>query len=95
MHTRYFGQLCSFCATVVGQTVGTAIADPARWGLDFAFTAVFAALLVSLWRGKRDLFPWAVAAAVAVAAERWLPGKWYILLGGLAGSGAGAWRDAD
>ncbi len=44
-------------ATVVGQMLGSAIADPAQWGLDFAFTAVFIALLVSLWQGKSNLLP--------------------------------------
>ena len=39
-------------------------------------------------KGKSDP-PWTVAAAVAVAAHHWLPGQWYILLGGLAGSFAG------
>jgi 4-azaleucine resistance transporter AzlC len=77
-------------ATVVGVTAGAALGDPARWGLDFAFTAAFVALLVGMWRGRRDLAPWVVAAAVALAAAHWLPGKWYILLGGLAGSVAGA-----
>ena len=77
-------------ATVVGQVAGNALQDPARWGLDFAFTAVFIALLAGLWKGKSDLLPWAVAAVVAIAASIWLPGKWYILLGGLAGSLVGA-----
>jgi 4-azaleucine resistance transporter AzlC len=79
-------------STLIGRTIGGALRDPARWGLDFAFTAVFLALLVGLWRGRSDLLPWAVAAAVAVAAHSWLPGQWYILLGGLAGSIAGAVR---
>ena len=34
--------------------------------------------------------PWAASAAVAVAAYAWLPGVWYIALGGLAGTIAGA-----
>jgi 4-azaleucine resistance transporter AzlC len=76
-----------------GYLLGAGLGDPARWGLDFMFTAVFTALLVGLWKGKADLLPWAVAAGVAVAAAQWLPGKWYILLGGLAGSLVGAWRD--
>jgi 4-azaleucine resistance transporter AzlC len=80
-------------ATLVGRTAGSALQDPARWGLDFAFTAVFIALLVGLWKGKSDLLPWAVATIVAVITARWLPGKWYILLGGLAGSLAGAVQD--
>ncbi len=82
-------------ATVIGQSLGAAIPDPARWGLDFASIAVFLALLVGMWRGKTSLLPWLVAAVVALAASRLLPGKWYILLGGLAGSLVGAWRDVD
>jgi 4-azaleucine resistance transporter AzlC len=81
-------------ATVIGQTVGAAIQNPARWGLDFAFTAMFVALLVGMWKGKAQLVPWAVAAVVAVAVAEFLPGKWYILLGGLAGSVVGAMIDA-
>jgi len=77
-------------STLVGQTVGASIQNPAQWGLDFAFTAVFTALLVGMWKGKSNFLPWAVAAAVAVAAAHWLPGKWYILLGGIAGSAVGA-----
>ena len=81
-------------STLIGRTIGGALRDPARWGLDFAFTAVFLALLVGMWRGRSDLLPWAVAAVVAVAAHHWLPGQWYILLGGLAGSLAGVVRRA-
>ncbi len=82
-------------STLVGHTLGGALRDPARWGLDFAFTAVFLALLVGMWRGKSDLVPWAVAAAVAVAAHSWLPGQWYIVLGGIAGSLVGAARHGN
>jgi len=73
-------------ATLAGGTLGGALRDPARWGLDFAFTAVFVALVVGLWRGKGDALPWAVAALVAVVVDRLLSGTWHILLGGLAGS---------
>jgi 4-azaleucine resistance transporter AzlC len=82
-------------ATVVGRLGGAAVGDPARWGGDFAFTAVFVALLVGQWKGKTDLVPWAVAGLVAVLAERLLGGTWYILLGGLAGSVVGAVRHAN
>ncbi len=79
-------------ATFAGSMLGGAIGDPTRLGLDFAFTAVFIALLAGLWRGKGDLLPWIVAAAVAIAGAHLLPGKWYILLGAVAGSLVGAWR---
>lgn len=81
-------------STVIGQTIGAFINNPAQWGLDFAFTAVFTALLVGMWKGKSNILPWIVAAAVAVAAAHWLPGKWYIILGGIAGSLVGAFSDA-
>jgi 4-azaleucine resistance transporter AzlC len=90
--------LALFCswlgATLIGSVAGAWLGDPARWGLDFAFTAAFVALLAGMWKGKADVLPWALAAAVALAAAHWLPGKWYILLGGLAGSIAGAVRHA-
>lgn len=82
-------------ATVIGQNLGSAIADPASWGLDFAFTAVFIALLFSLWQGKTNLLAWTVAAITAIITARWIPGKWYILLGGLVGSFVGAIHDVD
>lgn len=79
-------------ATVVGYQLGAVL--PASWrvGLDFVFLAAFVALLAGLWKGRSDLLPWAVAAGVALLAARWLPGTWYILLGGLSGSLVGAVR---
>lgn len=73
-------------ATFLGRVAVSALADPSEWGLDFAFTAVFIALLIGLRRGRRDILPWLVAAGAAVAASQLLPGKWYILIGGLLGS---------
>lgn len=81
--------VCTFFGTIFGGV----LQDPARYGLDFAFTAVFLTLLVGMWQGRRSLLPWAASAAVAVAAYAWLPGVWYIALGGLAGTLAGALQD--
>ena len=75
---------------VTGYGLGSAIDDPSRWGLDFAFTATFLALLLGMWRGKADLLPWLVAALVAIATAGSLEGSWHILAGGLTGSFAGA-----
>ena len=82
-------------ATVVGYLLGNLINNPEQWGLDFAFLAVFIALLVAQWKGRKSAIPWTVAAVVAIAASYWLPDKWYILLGGLAGSLTGAWLNDD
>ena len=77
-------------ATIVGQTLGSALQDPRALGLDFAFSAVFIGLLVGFWKGRGDLLPWGIAALVAIVAALWLPGKWYIVAGGIAGSIVGA-----
>ena len=93
------GGLLMFAAwtgsTLVGGFFGGAIEHPERWGLDFAFTAVFLALISGMWKGRSNILPWTVAAVVAVVAHQWLPGQWYILLGGLAGSFAGVVRRGD
>jgi 4-azaleucine resistance transporter AzlC len=84
--------------TAVGHLLGAGISaqDLVTWGIDFIVTAVFVALTVSLWRGKSDLLPWLIAAGVSLGAYLLLPGtRWYIVLGGLAGSIVGAFRDAD
>ena len=91
----YFGAATSCYLTwllspLIGRLIGAAIDDPVKYGLDFAFTATFLALLFGLWKGKTDLVPWGVAALVAIAASMLITGNWYILLGGLAGSLAGA-----
>jgi 4-azaleucine resistance transporter AzlC len=84
------GGLCvlsAWCAgTMLGHRLGAVIQNPEAYALDFAFVAVFTALTVSLWRGRQDVLPWLVAAVVAVGVEQLLPGKWYILAGGMAGA---------
>ncbi len=89
------GGLLLLCAwslgTLSGNLLGSFINRPETYALDFAFVAVFAALTLSLWRGKRDdCLPWIVAALLALAGERLLPGKWYIVLGGVGGALAAA-----
>jgi predicted branched-subunit amino acid permease len=80
--------LCSVWAmgTLLGHQLGALVARPERFALDFAFVAVFTALAVSMWRGKADIVPWVIAALLSVATEQWLPGKWYIVIGGLGGA---------
>jgi 4-azaleucine resistance transporter AzlC len=79
-------------STAFGYVLSASIQNPAQWGLEFVFTAVFAAILAGMFKSKSDLIPWAVAAAVAVIVSIFIPGKWYILAGGIAGSIAGYLR---
>jgi len=75
---------CWVGATIIGATAGGVIGDPARYGIDFVLAAVFIALAVELWDGRSTLVPWLVALVTAIVAATFVPGRWYILLGGLA-----------
>ncbi|MBV8392467.1 MAG: AzlC family ABC transporter permease [Alphaproteobacteria bacterium] len=84
-------------STLIGRlAAGGVLADPRvslRFGLDFVGVAVFVTVAAMLFRGKRDVMPWAVAIASALAARWLLHGNWHIVIGGLAGGIAGALRD--
>lgn len=81
--------------TGIGYLAGAALRPPPGHPLFFAALAVFVAMLANMWRDKRDILPWLVAAGVATATAQLMPGTfWYIVAGALAGSVAGAIRDA-
>jgi predicted branched-subunit amino acid permease len=84
------GGLCvllAWCSgTLTGHTLGAVVRNPEAYALDFVFVAVFTALLMTLWRGKHDLTPWLVAAVSSVVFHQVLPGKWYIVIGGISGA---------
>ena len=82
------------CSTVLGRAAGDLSPLVERWGLAFLTTAFFVALLAGFWRGKGDALPWLIAGGMAVAVKLSLPGTWYIVLGAVAGSLVGAWRDS-
>jgi 4-azaleucine resistance transporter AzlC len=69
-----------------GYLFGGLIANPEQYGLDFLFVALFTALCVNLYQGKQDHLPWIIAMGVAIISERYIDGKFYIVLGALAGS---------
>lgn len=77
-------------STLCGRVLGAFIEDPTKYGLDFAFTATFLALLLGMWRGRGDLIPWIVGALAAILTSKLIEGNWYIIVGGLVGSFAGA-----
>lgn len=75
----------------LGRAFGDVVSETERWGLDFVPVAVFLALLIPMWeRGRSNLLPWLAAAATAWALHEALPGTWYLVAGGLAGSLLGA-----
>jgi len=54
---------------------------------------VFVVVATILFRGRRDLAPWAVAIIVALVAKALIGGNWYIVVGGLTGGLFGAWQE--
>ena len=76
---------------VVGTQLGGLVADPARWGLDFAFPAVFLTLVAAQLRHLSDWVTALVSAVVAIAAALVLPDNWHIVVTGVAVSGVAAW----
>ena len=64
------------------------IPDPEAFGLGFAFTAAFIAILRNLWRGPGDLGPWGVSIATTAGliALTPLPPAWALVVAGIAGA---------
>lgn len=74
-----------FCFAALGSWLGSTLGDTTRFGLDFAFAALFIAVLAGFWKGPRTALVLATSAAVAVAVKLLVPGAWYIILGGISG----------
>lgn len=82
--------------TVVGVLLGSSGGmDVKRWGLDVLVAGIFATSVVGLSRSRDVVWPWAAAAAGTTAALLWLPGNWYILVGGLSAGVAGLLTDRN
>lgn len=74
--------------TAFGALVGPMIDDPAAYGFDMAFTAVFLVLIKGQWRGYRAAMPWLASLAAAVVTHQLVPGSWYVAAGALSGLAA-------
>jgi predicted branched-subunit amino acid permease len=71
--------------TGIGATLGSALGDTTRIGLDFAFAAMFIAVLAGFWKGPKTATVLIASSLFAVLAKIYLPGAWYILAGGISG----------
>lgn len=68
-----------------GSVFGKLLGDPAAYGLDFVFTAMFIGLIVG-FRNAADWLPVVVTSAVVSALSfQILPAPWFVILGGIAG----------
>jgi 4-azaleucine resistance transporter AzlC len=100
----YVGSALAICGAFVGGVgvglaLGGLVSEPERYGFDFAFPAVFLALVAVQLRHRADWFVAIGAAVVAVALALVLPGNWHIVVTGLVVSVVAAWLlpldDAD
>lgn len=78
--------LCWNASTIAGATLGKSLGDPAAFGIDFAFSAMFIAILMGFWKGRRTAAVLAVAGFSAAVAKLYVAGAWYIVIGGVAGA---------
>ena len=72
------------CRTGSPRPCSTPSGWPERYGLDFAFPAVFLALVAVQLRRRADWLVAIGAAVLAVALALILPGNWHIVVAGLA-----------
>jgi predicted branched-subunit amino acid permease len=71
---------------VIGAYFGKSLGDASRYGLDFAFAALFIAVLAGFWKGPKTGAILVVSSLAAVAAKlMWPNDAWYILIGGITG----------
>jgi 4-azaleucine resistance transporter AzlC len=75
---------------VVGTGLGGLVADPARWGLDFAFPAVFLALVAAQLHSRSDKLVALASGTLAVIVALVLPGNWHIVVAGVTVSAVAA-----
>jgi 4-azaleucine resistance transporter AzlC len=72
-------------STMIGAALGSLVGDPKRLGADFAFTAIFIALIAAFWRGRATAIVIAAAAIASALAYRTIGTPWHVLAGALAG----------
>jgi 4-azaleucine resistance transporter AzlC len=85
---------------LLGALLGAAIPDPSQYGLDLIFPLAFLGLLTAFLKDRIGVAVALSAGGLALAGVYLLPGKWYVILAGLLGSGLGllmeeagkAWR---
>jgi 4-azaleucine resistance transporter AzlC len=82
--------------TLAGHWLGGLVKDPSRFGVDFMLVAFAAASAVGMVRGRGDIVPALVAAAVSVAVFPWAGAGWSVVAAGIAGGVAMAllWKPA-
>lgn len=75
---------------LMGALLGTAVPDPERYGLELIFPLGFLGLLTTFLEDRVGVIVAFVSGVLALAGAFLLPGRWYVIVAGLLGSGLGA-----
>lgn len=70
-------------SVIPGFYLAAALEDPARYGVDLVMPIFFITMLVPVWRGRVDALPWLIAILTGLTVKAFIPGYWFVLLGGL------------
>jgi len=68
-----------------GALIGPLMGDPARFGADFAFTALFIGLVAGFWKGRISAATIAASAAVSALVKVTAGAPWHVPAGAVAG----------
>jgi 4-azaleucine resistance transporter AzlC len=74
---------------LIGGLLGSAIPNPASYGLDLVFPLAFLGLLMAFLKDRIGVIVALASAGLSLLGVLWLPGKWYVIAAGLLGSGLG------
>lgn len=76
--------------TVLGVLIGGMIADPIKYGFDFAFIAVFIGLIMNQLKDKILAIAAITSIILSLIFSYLIPGKWYIIIASVLASIIGA-----
>jgi predicted branched-subunit amino acid permease len=74
--------------STLGALAGPLLGDPARFGGDFVFTALFIGLIAGFWRGAHSGWVIAASASASACAALTVGSPWHVPAGAAAGIGA-------
>lgn len=80
-------------SSLIGAILGYSIKDPLSWGLDFAMPATFLSILVLQIKSVRIMTVFFVSGISAVAANIYIPGKWYIIIATVVATATGTFME--
>jgi 4-azaleucine resistance transporter AzlC len=77
--------ICWIGSTLLGAWLGSLLGDPARFGADFAFAALFIGLIASFWKGPRTAVTIAASGAASALTYVFIGPPWHVAAGAFAG----------